>query len=264
MADQSEGDYKYAPPPWFQEGLAVLDARGQTCKSLDETRFTYPADPKQGERVETRGVECQHPIPRAVRLALGGNPAALYEQCFGEARDVVGAPYGMASATPEEERYLCGITANPGTDAAPNTATWFCGRAQYRTSRFGTDIPPDWTAQRTKLFPGRKYPTLQRCLAPRVHLAGGTAKGVRATCSHACTVTLSLTPRSASRVVARGTKRLRYARQTTVPVRGESPSGAVSVRVRVDAAGATETVRLAATSARGRITIRRTIIDVGS
>jgi hypothetical protein len=250
--------------------LAVLDERGATCRSLDRTHYTYPPDPPQGERVEIRGKHCEHRIPQAVRPVVGGNPDRPFEECFGQATDVVGKPYGTASATPEEEQYGCGVLVNPGTDAAPNLATWYCARSQYRSSRFGSKTDENWTAKKTDAFPQSKFPSLEACLAPRVLLAAGTAAGVRVTCSHTCTIRLSVTPRSSSRVLARTRERVPYGKQQTVRLRipkATSGAGASAVkatlRVSVAAAGSTRTARVRAAASRGRLKIPRTVIGFG-
>ncbi|MGH2968706.1 MAG: hypothetical protein ACRDK0_06540 [Solirubrobacteraceae bacterium] len=265
-AGPEKGDFAYDPPAWLQEGFALIEARGASCTTVAETSYTNPSDPALGEGREQRGRECRHRVPSKVWALLKGDPAYPDELCEGHAWDVVGTPSGMAPPSAEEESYRCSIVADPGTEAAPNLATWRCLRLQYRSRDQGARTEAGWTAERTAVFPKAEFATLARCTAPRVRIERASGAGkVRATCSHACRLVLSLTPRGSRRSVGRAVQQLATGERTDVPLAVASTAPrALTLRVRVTAAGERRTARVKARRAGGRLRLPPTVLSFGA
>jgi hypothetical protein len=176
--------YSFDPPPWWNDGKALVKARGGSCESSSH---------QAGEGYTEQAVDCKHFVPSAVVKELGGNPAYPREGCNGGAQSGGNEKFN-------DYAYLCGLYANPGTQANPNRASWRCERRKFETGALGGGRHEDdanWGAAKTKVFAARKASTLDGCLAPRARLfdakqslADARSKGVKlaVTCSHACKV----------------------------------------------------------------------------
>jgi hypothetical protein len=289
-ASPVEGDYTYAPPPWFNDGVAVIKARGGACDSKHET--SVPPGPPYvppGERHEITTFECKHRIPVAVQEQFGGNPAQPYELCSANVIDVVGRPTTGATPTPEEESYLCGIAAEPGSEAAPNLATWRCNRAQARSTH-ETIVDPAWKAEQSKVFPDKSFSTLADCIAPRLLVSSSkqsvaaasseqaiaAARGsikLKLVCSHRCSLRLSLTGRSSKTAVfAKAAKKLRRGKRSKVRLaltrRGRRALGRgsmkLSLRIHVSAGGHKKSAKAKARTSGGKLSVSRKVVYLAS
>jgi hypothetical protein len=207
-----------SPPSWWGGATKFVRSRGGTCDQ--EVTQRIGRDPDTGRESGTyqeRFSSCRHRIPKAVFVALGGNPNSPVPPAEGCTSIVQqGNPNG------DEHAWSCNIFAAPGTEAKPNRAPWRCSRSKY-VSRLDSENQRFWEASRTKLWPERRVATLAACLGPRAAfdtvgpsvskaLSGGLAVPFR--CSKRCTVDLRLSRRGAT--LAQGRERLRAAVEKSV------------------------------------------------
>jgi hypothetical protein len=267
VAGPEEGDFVFAPPPWYYEGRATLIARGGTCE--ESTRSwrqgeSIPGFPTNGERAYARTEDCEARIPVEVMKAIGGNPVNPFDPCMAGVIDAVGDPLPPASPTAEQENYLCAVAANPGTDATPNTTTWRCHREQYRTRSGEFRDDAHWRAERSKVFHRALFTSLEDCLAPRVRVERSRARrpALKVTCSHACTVRASLVAGSAT--LGRGHNKAQAGAPVNVRLKGGGTAGSrLRVRVNVRADGRTQRARIPARVSGGRLRFARTTLEFG-
>lgn len=251
--------HKLDPPPWWNDGRALVEKRGGTCeqstRQSDGGGFS-PVDPATGQ-ITPRGSfteessRCSHRVPLATAKAVGGtnpNATTVSEGCSASAED---------SSDPAKRKfdnyfYLCAIYADPGTEIKPNRASWRCQREKSRISlgQGETTDEPAWTARKTKVFPARVAPTLAACLAPRAALeepatptSQARRQGVKlpVTCSQACRVVVTGGAR-------RVTRRLAAGRRTVVRIPLRQTTARLSLRVAAASFRSVATIR---TKARG-------------
>ena len=195
------------PPRWFDVGAGV-QSRGGRCTETSEA----------GQPCQRPRTRCALRCVRAVPKDRASSGRVVRAAC-------------LRATSVETPGPTCDVLAAPGTERRPNPATWVCRR--YHLWEHGDTVRrrPSWYATATKIFPAGTWRTLDGCLTPRAaatarsqgaQAAGRRGFTVPVACSVACTVELQVVRGRA--VVARGARRLRANRRTTVRARF-SPAG---------------------------------------
>ena len=110
------------------------------------------------------------------------------------------------------------------------------------------------------------FPTLERCLAPRLILETARRRSaVAATCSHACTLRVIVTTRDSGRELGRLRRSLSFGSRSELPLLLDHPlAQRLMLHVRIAAGGGQiRRTTLAATLVAGRISLPRTTILFG-
>jgi hypothetical protein len=125
--------------------------------------LTYPG--AEGvRREEGWRFDCSRRLPRAGFQAR--------ERCDAHAQNIT-LPSAPNSYSHREYGYRCIIYYRPGTNAHPNTRSWYCARGRFRAIDVEDGVrynDPDsynwsyWLAPRTKYYWEQKFTTLRRCL----------------------------------------------------------------------------------------------------
>lgn len=241
----------FNPPGWWQNGKALVEARGGTC-STSHSDLPTSYVPGEGGTYSEDKVACLADVPRAVALEFGSNPnspVGYQEGCVGGY--TTGKPGG------DGDSYFCVIYEDPGTDSSPNRASWPCQRFYDSTTPADERVPQrenNWNGKATRFFPQRFSPTLTGCLAPRVALEDRTESlartrlhglGVPLRCSTACRVRISaLHVPTVTAEVTRGERKVlrvrlpraavRVALALTVSADGFRKTGRLTVQVRAN------------------------------
>ncbi len=251
--------YQFDPPSWWNEGRALMEARGATCDA--ETRLVQ-AEPgiqltrrdSSGQSVESapytrQGFSCARKIPEGSRTFLPS-----FEGCFAEVDD---------SSQPhlDSYHYTCDVlAANPGTDAQATLFNWVCSRSDGG----GPDYPEStlsniWGVASYQFFQPAETLSLDKCRAPRAFLDDGTQSaavasrrgvGVGVTCSDACTVELRATRASVASGptgVASATLKAATKRVVRAPIPRGVRRGKLRLLIKVSARGYSKRGRGSAT-----------------